>query len=113
MKKIASIILVLQVSACASIAVTPSNIEERTAFALGLNSSEFTISNRRDNGLRTDYLVQTNQGGRYNCYVEGTFSIIGRTVSDAICNQTGAAALHQPTTTTTKCNALLKAAGKC
>lgn len=111
MKKLACISLAVFVSSCASIAVTSNNIEERTAFALGLNSTEFTISNRRDSGLRTDYLVKTNKGRQYNCYVEGTFSFTGKTLTDAVCNPAGSS--RQPVASTTNCNALLKAAGRC
>ena len=76
---------------CASVAVSDSAIEERTAFALGLQRSSFNISERRDDGVRTQYVVQTKTGQRYNCYVAGSFSATGRTVSDAICNKPGEA----------------------
>jgi hypothetical protein len=100
---------------CASVAVTGNSIEERTAFALGLDKNEFSIDNRRDNGMRTDYIVQTKGGVRYNCYVTGTLSVTGRVVSDAICSQPGGAnaAGRTQSTPATPCNALLKAAGKC
>ena len=77
---------------CASVAVTDSAIEERTAFALGLQPGSFTISQRRDDGMRTNYEVQTKAGQRYSCYVAGTVSITGRVVSDALCNKPGEAA---------------------
>ena len=79
-------------SGCASVAVTDSAMEERTAFALGLRRGSFTISDRRDDGVRTQYQVQTKTGQRYACYVAGSFSVTGRVVSDAICNKPGEAA---------------------
>ncbi len=78
-------------SGCASVAVSTDLIEQRTAFALGLERSSFTISNRQDEGLRTQYVATTKTGQRYNCYVTGTFSVTGRVVSDALCNKPGEA----------------------
>jgi len=123
--KIAICLLVaLSVSGCASVAVTSDSVEERTAFALGIQKEDFTISNRRDSGVRTDYLVQTKSGDQYNCYVTGAVGITGRTVSDAICSQIASSApsdktLRKPTANKAPaprnppCNALLKAANKC
>jgi hypothetical protein len=86
-----TLLIALLAVGCASVAVTDSAIEERTAFALGLQRGSFTISERKDDGVRTQYAVQTKAGQRYNCYVAGSFSVIGRTVSDAICNKPGEA----------------------
>lgn len=116
------------VSGCASVAVTSSSLEERTAFALSLNKENFTISNRKDSGIRTDYQVQTKAGALYNCYVTGAVGVTGRNVSDAICNPVASTTASEkgvskqaekkaekkaPTTSNTSCNALLKAANKC
>jgi len=90
------------VTGCASVAVTSETLEDRTAFALGLDKGDFTISNRTDSGVDTNYIVKTKKGQEYRCYVSGTISIMGRTVSDAICNKKG-----QPAR-----NALLEAAGR-
>lgn len=79
---------ILSASGCASVAVTGSALEQRTASALGVPSTEITISNRTDSGVRTDYVATTSQNRVYNCYVTGTVSIVGRTVSDAMCSQT-------------------------
>jgi hypothetical protein len=76
---------------CASVAVTDSALEERTAAALGLARGSFTISERKDDGVRSQYVVQTASGQRHQCYVTGTFSVTGRIVSDAICNKPGEA----------------------
>ena len=104
------------VTGCASVAVTNDAIEKNTAFALGIEKGTFTISNRENDGVKSTYLVTTNTGKKYTCYVTGTVSVVGRVVSDAVCNEIGKPA--KPTkpatgTTTQPCNALLKAAGKC
>lgn len=90
------------VTGCASVAVTSESLEDKTAFALGLDKGQFTISNRVDQGAQTNYVVKTKKGPVYNCYVTGTLSIMGRVVSDAMCNKKGEPAR----------NALLEAAGR-
>ena len=74
---------------CASLAVTDTRLEQNTAFSLGLGASDFTISNRLNDGLRTTYSVTTKTGREYNCYVMGTVGITGRNVSDAVCSERG------------------------
>ena len=101
------------VAGCASVAVTSDAIEKNTAFALGLDKGTFTISNRENDGVKSTYLVNTNAGKKYTCYVTGTVSVIGRVVSDAVCNEVGRPAKQASGTKTQSCNALLKAAGKC
>jgi hypothetical protein len=111
-----AIISTVLAAGCASVAVTEEKLTQRTALALGLDSSEFTISNRVNEGIRTDYIVTTKTGERYTCYVSGVVSITGREVSDAMCNETqreknGKAASSKPVTK--NCNDLLRAAGRC
>lgn len=99
---------------CASVAVTDDAIVQRTAFALALDSKDFTISNRVDDGTTTRYQVRTRTGRQYNCFVGGSISVLGRTVSEAICTETGRDGAARPSAATPGgCNALLKAAGKC
>jgi hypothetical protein len=101
---------------CASVAVTNDALQQRTAVGLSLVPGSFTITNRQNSGVQTNYNVTTQDGPQFACYVTGGVSITGRNVSDAICRPaagaTGAAA-----TPTTKpaatCNALLQAAGRC
>lgn len=97
---------------CASVAVTDDAIAENTSMAIGLEKSAFTITDRKDNGIKTTYRVKTNSGKNYSCYVTGTFSVVGRVVSDAICTEMGAN-VKPSTKSDASCNALLKAAGKC
>ena len=76
-------------SGCASIAVTDEAIVDRTAFALGLAKSDFTISNRTDEGTTTRYSVRSKAGQEFNCFVGGSISVMGRSVSEAICTKKG------------------------
>ncbi len=76
-------------SGCASVAVTDQAIVDRTAFALGLDKTAFTISGRVDEGTTTRYAVKTKAGQEYNCFVGGSFSVLGRSVSEAICTRKG------------------------
>jgi hypothetical protein len=101
---------------CASVAVSNDAIVNRTAFALSLDKSAFTISNRVDDGVRSSFSVKTNAGKNYNCYVGGSISVVGRVVSDAICNEVGVAGgAVKPANAApaANCNALLKAANRC
>jgi hypothetical protein len=124
-------------AACASVAVTSDALENRTSATLGIDRGTFTISDRIDEGIRTNYTVVTKSGTKYVCYVTGTVSAVGRTVSDAICKESARPAAAKPATETREntekpgkktgrtqkqtttpspapdCNALLRAAGKC
>ncbi|MBX9705989.1 MAG: hypothetical protein K5Q00_07010 [Gammaproteobacteria bacterium] len=120
MKKIIVSVSLLTVltAGCASVAVTEDAIVQNTATALSLDKSAFTVTNRVDNGIKTTYNVKTVTGKNYSCYVTGTVSYVGRSVSDAICSEVGV--VQQPGSTTTTpapapktCDALSKAAGKC
>lgn len=93
---------VLTLSACATMGtanVSPELLETRTAFALGLEKGDFTISNRVDDGVRTDYEVRTKRGKQYRCYLTSTSggwlpftgAVSGGT-SDALCTPKGSAA---------------------
>jgi hypothetical protein len=101
-KKLA-IALILTAAGCASVAVTDPSILERTAATLGVNQNQLTITDRSDSGIQTSYKAKTADGRTFNCYVTGTISVIGRTVSDAMCNEPGHAG-----TIGTSDNALLR-----
>ncbi|MES2582880.1 MAG: hypothetical protein V4627_09205 [Pseudomonadota bacterium] len=109
----------LFIAGCASTVVKEDHLQQKTAFALGLEPNSFTVADRVDDGLQTHYSVKTNDGRRFNCYVEGSFSFgTGRVVTDAICSPIGKTANSAGTggsggTGGPACNALLKAAGKC
>lgn len=74
---------------CASLAVTSEALDKRTAEALGLAPGSFTISEREDEGTTTRYSVVTKQGQRYRCFVGGSFNVLGRSVSEAVCSKPG------------------------
>ncbi|QSA97792.1 hypothetical protein [Methylococcus sp. EFPC2] len=106
-KRLFSVLVTVAATGCATLA-TDDVIVKRTAFALGLDKSEFTISDRQNDGAQATYLATTKAGKKYTCYVEGYFSYAsGRESSDAICNELGGKGAVN------NCNALLKRAGKC
>lgn len=86
---LAATLFAVALSGCASIAVTDDALVERTAFALGLEKSGFTIENRVNDGVTTRYRVRTKRGDEFNCFVGGSISVIGRSVSEAICTKKG------------------------
>jgi hypothetical protein len=87
-KQISAALLVFVMGGCASISTTDDAVKTRAASALGVSASDVEISDRRNSGVRTDFVAKAN-GKVYNCYVTGAVSITGRTVSDAICNAQG------------------------
>lgn len=90
----AACLAALAASGCASMAVTQESLEDKTSFALGLDRGDFTINNRVDEGVQTNYVVKTRNGQEYRCYVTGLVTYLGRTVSDAVCNRKGAPAAN-------------------
>ena len=81
---------------CASIAVTDEAIVDRTAFALNLDKDAFTVSNRVNDGTTTRYAVRTKTGQEFNCFVGGSISVLGRSVSEAVCSRKGAPPARNP-----------------
>ncbi len=74
-------------------------LAKRTAFSIGLDESQFTITDVEKGFLRTDFRVRANNGNQYRCYMTGALIVS----SDVLCSKNGEQS----------CNALLKAAGKC
>lgn len=101
------------VGGCASVAVTDDAIMQRTAFALGLENKDFTVSNRVDDGTTARYQVKTRSGRQFNCYIGGSISVTGRSVSEAICTELGRDGVKPAPGSAASCNALVKSAGKC
>lgn len=100
-------------SGCASVAVTDDAIKTNTARAISADPSTLVISERSDSGIQTSYKAITADGRSFNCYVTGMVSVVGRTVSDAICSPAAPISTTNLAPATSQCNALLKAAGKC
>lgn len=102
---------------CSSMTVNNNDLTQRTSLALGLTPERLTISNRTDSGIRTDYIATTHSNETYACYVTGMVSVMGRTVSDAVCTRMNGQDAHSAAPSGSQparpCNALLQAAGKC
>lgn len=95
MKKVIFVSLALSLLAgCASMVVSDDVIVQRTAFALSIDASSFTISSRMDEGTTTRYSVTTKTGRKYHCFLGGSISIAGKSISEAICNALGEPALN-------------------
>jgi hypothetical protein len=89
-------LLSVSLGACASMAVTTDKLEERTAWSTGMAVGTFTITDRKDDGVRTDYLVKGQDGRAFRCTVGGSFSVLGRVVTDALCTQTAGKVINKP-----------------
>lgn len=83
-------------------------IIENTSFALGIEASEFNITNVKKSGIKTTYSVSTNRGDYYKCYVASGAGVI----SDAVCSYFGNKSKKRAGTGVV-CNELLKAARRC
>jgi hypothetical protein len=86
---ISAMVPICLLAGCASVAVTNDALVSRTAHALGLEKNQFIISDREDDGTTARYKVKTKDGKQFSCYVGGSISVIGRSVSEAICNEAG------------------------
>lgn len=107
-------LLIVSVAGCASMAVTDDAIRINTARALSADPATLAISERSDRGIQTNFKARTADGRAYDCYVTDMVSIVGRTVSDAICSPVAStSSMVKPSQAAVQCNALLKAAGKC
>lgn len=93
---------------CASLAIDDEALKYRTEMALGIERAGFTITERSDVGLETQYKVTTNSGKIYRCQIGGTVALIGNVVSDASCIEFNIKENHN-----TSCNAIEKASGSC
>ena len=66
--------------------VAMEKLQDRTAFALGLDNKDFTISDVKKEGITTRYVVKSKVGDEYRCYVQSAFTV---GVSDAVCSKKG------------------------
>lgn len=51
--------------------------------------TDAAIVDRTDEGTTTRYSVCTKCGQDYNCFVGGSFRVLGRSVSEAVCSKKG------------------------
>jgi hypothetical protein len=115
--KLAICAITLTLAGCALVQTNKLSdevITQRTGFTLGLDKSEFTISNRQEPNKSSEvyYLVTTKSGRKFNCYVAAGFTSIvtpNSDASDAVCSEIG----KSGGAAAPACNALLKKAGKC
>lgn len=91
--------------------VSDADIISRTESAIGVPSSNFTISNRVNEGVTARYKVMTKSGKQYNCFVGGSLTGIGKSVSEAVCTALDGSGEVQ--TPKKPCDALSRAAGRC
>ncbi len=78
--------------------IKDSTLQQRAAFALGVDTSQVKISNRENSGIKINFTATVGKKSN-QCYVTSSVGV----VSDAICSGGGK----------TTCNELLKKAGKC
>lgn len=92
----------------ASFTVSDESLIPRTESAIGLPSSEFTIPDRMNEGVTARYEVRTRSGKTCSCFVDGSLTGIGKSVSHAACSPLDASApAERPGT---PCDALGRAA---
>lgn len=71
--------------------VSDEKLKERTAYALGLDENQVTISGRKQDGMQTNFNAKTDKGAEYRCYIVGGIAAMGQT-SAAMCTKKGEAA---------------------
>ena len=91
---------------CATTTVTNETLSEKAAIALSVPKGSVIVSEREDGPVSTTYLVRSGKNA-YRCSITSGYSVLGHQTSEAICKKDGEPAQQ------TKCNALLRAAGKC
>lgn len=94
----------------ASFAVSDEALVQRTETAIGLPADAFVISDRVNEGVTARYRVRTQSGKRYHCFVGGSLTGIGKSVSEAVCRPLDGSASSKPSSA---CDALSAAAGRC
>lgn len=73
-------------------------------------SSDFSISERVDEGVTARYKARTKVGRQYNCFVGGSLTGIGKLVSEAVCRPLDGAGNAPPSDE--NCDALNRQAGR-
>jgi len=81
---------------CASNLQSTDELQSATAFSLGLEAADVTISNRQDSGMTTNYWATTRSGRKYSCVRTAGISIMGAIKSSPLCNPTNAKAEAAP-----------------
>ena len=71
--------------------VAVDKLQDKTAFALGLDEDEFDITDVKKEGISTHYKVKAKSGAQYRCYVT---AVLFTPASDAVCSKKGEAATN-------------------
>lgn len=106
MKNLFILPFALSIIACGHVGnqvISDTALQKKAAFALSVDSSEVTISDR-EAGLQSIEFTATARGRKHQCYIT---TVMGAVSSDAICNNLTEAQKSG------NCNALLKSANKC
>ncbi|UUQ64413.1 hypothetical protein NLK61_24880 [Pseudomonas fuscovaginae UPB0736] len=105
--------IVSLMAGCGSIAssmATDSDLQQKAGVALNTSPDQLKILDRSTSLDSVKFRVQ-NSKGIYNCYYT---SVYGAIDSDTMCSgPVDGAKAQDSKTTSTKCNALTKAAGRC
>ncbi len=108
----------LVIAGCSSVTgktVSDQKLREKAAFALETSADRVTISNRRHEGMvKISFNAKVGRH-MYQCYIT---TVLGAASSDAICAGTSSKGKsskkrRRKGKSKKKCNALLKAAGRC
>jgi len=95
--KFTSLLLTVAVTlgGCAATSQSTDELQSATAFSLGLDRADVTISNRQDSGVATNYWATTRDGRKYSCV---RTAALGFMKSSPLCNPTNnkAEAAPQP-----------------
>lgn len=81
---------------CAANLQSTDELQSATAFSLGLETADVTISNRQDSGMATNYWATTRSGRKYSCVRTAGISMMGAIKSSPLCNPTNAQAEAAP-----------------
>ncbi|WP_153014283.1 hypothetical protein [Pseudomonas sp. EpS/L25] len=113
LKFVFSGLVVLLMAGCGSIAssmATDNDLQKKAGVALNTSPDRLKILDRSTSIDSVKFRVQSSKG-IYNCYYTSAYGAIN---SDTLCSgPVDGAEAQDPKTTSTSCNALTKAAGRC
>jgi len=89
----ALLVVAVTLGGCAATSQSTDELQSATAFSLGLNTTDVTISNRQDSGVATNYWATTRDGKKYSCV---RTAMLGVLKSSPLCNPTNAKAEAAP-----------------
>ena len=69
---------------------------KRASMATGIEASKLLIEKKETEPQRIDFTVKSSDGRKFACYVSHANGVSGPVVSDALCNEIGAAGESKP-----------------